>query len=249
MSGSKTRFGYSGGSDPPDPEETRAARTVFGHDAHLRVPADGDGDVPAPRFPVAPTPVPPVQSPVPPAWTPALPRDIEFADENPRRDRQRQRQGKSRLARFLGRWTKSGRFLSGSRMDADAALDVGIPRDTTGRNVLLVLLVALLTFAVTFAVVKLRQRPAAAPVPTQPAAAAVPLPAPPPAPPAAPAPVLQKAAAPTPPGPTPVPDMPPAAKGLGSPAPAARPQRPARPAGQSARPPEHLKHDLLPLGE
>jgi hypothetical protein len=250
MSGSKTRFGYSGGSDPPDPEEIRAARTVFGRDVHLR--ADGHGEVPAPCPPVAATPVPPAPSPAPPAWT-ALPRDIEFADENPHRHRQRH--GKSRLARFLGRWTKSGRFLSKSQLNADAADDVEIPRDTTGRNVLVVLLVALLAFAVTFAVVKLRQRPAAAPAaPTPPAAAATPTPATPPAPPAA-APVPPSATAPPPLAPTspptPVPDkpVPAAARGLGSPAPAARPRRPARLTGPSARPPEHLKNDLLPLGE
>ena len=51
---------------------------------------------------------------------------------------------KSRLARFLGRWTRGGHFQSRSRMSDSAILDdasdhnLDVPRDTAGRNVLLV---------------------------------------------------------------------------------------------------------------
>jgi hypothetical protein len=79
---------------------------------------------------------------------------------------------KSRLARFLGRWTRGGRFQSRSRMNDATRLDdpveddLELPRDTTGRNVLLVLVIAGLTFLITFAIVRIRQRHAAAsPVP------------------------------------------------------------------------------------
>lgn len=247
MSGSKTRVGFSGGSDPPDTEETRAARTVFGHEAHLRPPAE----VKPARFPVAPSPVPAD----PPAWSRTgrplpIPRDIEFADENPRRHQRppRERQGESRLARFLGRWTKSGRFLPKSRMNADAHEHLGIPRDTAGRNILLVLLVALLTFVLTFAVVKLRQHRATYPAaPTEPTPAAVPpprtlLPSSPVSPPTPPAP---PSLSPVPAAPaTPIPA---AAKGLGVRAPAARTQGPARTERALARPPDRLKSELLPL--
>ncbi len=82
--------------------------------------------------------------------------------------RSRQARGPSRLARFLGRWTPSGHFRPASRVrvparGGDDDLDLEIPRDRTGRHVLLVLLVALLTFLVTFALVRHRQRVAPSP--------------------------------------------------------------------------------------
>ena len=126
--------------------------------------------------------------------------------------------------------------------------DIEVPRDTTGRNVGLVVLAALLAFGITFAAVKLRHRmstPAPAP-PAQPAApptaAPAPIPAPPPS--ALPAsPVVAPAAhAPARAAPT----LDPAAKGLGAPAPTAR--KPAPKAQYQAEPPTHLKGELLPIG-
>ena len=172
MSGSKTRYGFAGGSDPPDAEESRSARTVLGHDVHLQMP----DSMPPPQFPRAPTPIPPApppQSPVP--ATCMLNTEDAFEDANPRRPPQSPRQ--SRLARFLGRWTDSGRFESRNRLGFDSGERLRLPRDTTARNVLVVLLVAALTFSVTFMVVKLHQRSR-----TNPPAASLP-PASPPVPP------------------------------------------------------------------
>jgi hypothetical protein len=239
MSGSKTRFGFAGGSEPPDSDEGRAARTVYGRDVHLQMPAGLE----PPRFPVAHPPVPTPPPAAPPLDRPPVP-EADFADENPRR--RRPRQGQSRLARFLGRWTQSGRFLSRSRLDLEGDEDLQIPRSTAGRNLLLVLLVALLAFLVTFAVVKLRQRPAAnRPTPVQPTAAATPSPAPtvpaaaPPAPREPPGPAVPSAPAAAPAKPIPA-----AAKGLGDPAaPAHRPPRAER---STAPPPAPPQHEPLP---
>jgi hypothetical protein len=163
----------------------------------------------------------------------------------------------SRLARFLGRWTRSGRFESRSRMDLDADEDLELPRDTTGRNVLLVLLVALLTFGLTFAIGKLRQRFAApdgliqtvAPpqVPPVPVPAAPAMPAAAPLAPAPTAPSQPPAQAGTPPAAPPAPATPAAAKGLGPLAPAPSPHKPERAGRIVAEPPAHLKGELLPL--
>jgi len=97
----------------------------------------------------------------------------------------------SRLARFLGRWTQSGRFVARSRPGTvdSASDDLELPRDPIGRQILLVLAVALLTFLVTVMVVKLRQHragQAAAPATGKVAPAPV---SPPTPPPSAPAPV------------------------------------------------------------
>ena len=249
MSGSKTKYGFTGGEDTPDPEEVRSARTVPGHDVHLQMPPDLE----PPQFPVARTPVPPepepLSSPSPRARaTPVRPtvRVDELDESDPRRRQHRPQP--SRLARFLGRWTKSGHFLSNSRMAMKKArTTIRIPRDATGRNVLLVLLVAFFTFIVTLSVVRMttirmRQNvmkpssPPAAPasVATQPA------------PPAALPPPLQTQplveVSPPPPDP-----VPPSAKGLGTSAQATGARR-AHHAGQPvARPPAHLKDELLPL--
>jgi hypothetical protein len=154
----------------------------------------------------------------------------------------------SRLARFLGRWTRSGRFESRSRMDLDADEDLELPRDTTGRNVLLVLLVALFTFGLTFAIVKVRQR-FAAPAPEGPAQTV----APPVAAPATPA-IVPVAPPPVPPAqppaqaaPTPAAPLAPAAKGLGTIAPAPSPRKPEHEGRIVAKPPAHLKGELLPF--
>jgi len=254
MGGSKTRFGFVGGSDPPDSEEHQSARTVFGHDIHLQLPP---GFTP-PRPPGSPTPLPP---PARTPWTAAAPVPIPVSEQESTSRVPRGRPSRpspSRLARFLGYWTGSGRFISKSRLDLEAGEDVELPRDTTGRNVLLVLLVAGLTFGATFAIVKLRQRhsgtapeppapamapPQAAPVATPPAAAAPPAavaPAPVIPPPAA----LPAASASA--QPVLLPPVP-AAKGLGGGALSPKPHKPERSSRLLAAPPAHLKGELLPL--
>jgi hypothetical protein len=254
MAGAKTRFGFMGGSDPPDAEGPQSARTVYGHDIHLQLPP---GFVP-PRPPGSPTPL----SPAPARWTPSAPVRAPMAEQestNPIPTRAPARPRQSRLARFLGRWTRSGRFESRSRMDLDADEDLELPRDTTGRNVLLVLLVALLAFGLTFAIVKLRQRFAAPALegPAQTVAPPLAPPVPVPAAPASPA-AVPVAPAPTPPaqppaqaGPTPAappaPATPAAAKGLGPLAPAPGPRKPERAGPIVAEPPAHLKGELLPF--
>jgi hypothetical protein len=246
MSGSKTRFGFQGGSDPPDPEESRAARTVFGHDIHLQVPP---GFTP-PQAPLPPTPIPPA----PPPWSPVRPPNVvlppdlaeNLAEDRPPDRRLRPRQ--SRLARFLGRWTRSGHFQPQSRMEAGDLDDLQVPRDTAGRNLLLVVLVALSAFGITFAVVRLRHRLTAPASVAPPQAVAqpaqTPVAAPPPASPALPQPSLPVA---------------PAARGLGPvPARTAAGRKPAakehpatnrgsRAEPNAAEPPAHLKGELLPL--
>ncbi len=165
MAGAKTRFGFQGGSDPPGGDEPQSARTVYGHDIHLQLPAGFT----APRPPGHHAPV----SPAPPARPTALagPAVVPVAAVNAGSTERCLRPNESRLARFLGRWTRSGRFLSPSRIGLETDEPLDLPRDTTLRNVLLVLLAALLAFGVTFAAVTLRARwsaaPPAAPVPAQ----------------------------------------------------------------------------------
>jgi hypothetical protein len=261
MAGAKTRFGFHGGSEPPDDEESRSARTVFGHDVHLQLPP-GFSD---PRPPASPTPPPP-----PPAWPSATATgavvpacEAPNATSTERRTRPRP----SRLARFLGRWTRSGRFEARSRMRTEvygeaAGGDLDVPRDTTGRNVLLVVLAALLAFGITFAAVKIRHRLSAPPpaLPGQttvlPAKSTATSPTPPSSPPSIPA-AASTTARPATTAPTPAasaavpavnaaPAQDPAARGLGVPPPAAR--RPAAKARQRVEPPAHLKGELLPIG-
>ena len=270
MAGSKTRFGFVGnGGEPPDDDEPRAARTVIGHDIHLQMPA---GFAP-PRPPGSPTPLPPVpfvRPPLPsvPVMAP-LPEQITESVRARRTNRPR----KSRLARFLGHWTKSGRFESSSRMDNSSRMDdvsdddLEVPRDTTGRNVLLVLIVALLTFLVTFALVKMRQRYAStrppssqlvvetrldrqpgppSPTPPMPASAhptgqAPPAAGSPPAPPRSSPPVL---------APTPAAAAATARRIPGldtTPKADPHPRKPQRPVSYAAEPPDHLKGELLPI--
>jgi hypothetical protein len=81
--------------------------------------------------------------------------------------RARPQERHSRLARFLGRWTQSGRFVSDSRAPArnQREEDMEVPRDPLGRNVLLVLVVASVTFLLTLVAVKARQHFADKPAP------------------------------------------------------------------------------------
>jgi hypothetical protein len=279
MAGSKTRFGFFGnGEEPPDAGESGAARTVIGHDIHLQKlpsgfakPSAQPSLTPLPPTPVPRTPLPraPILAPMPEVTT------------DPVAVRRPYRPQKSRFARFLGRWTTGGHFRPRSRMGNSAILadpdaqDLELPRETAGRNVLLVFVIAALTFAITFAIVKIRQRyatPASgaqvveprlepAPLPAMPAPALVPaaLPATP-----APAekPMLLGTPAPATAAPSAPPSRPRAQATLPSPRQAATARLPAAVPGASggtlphkrvrvetpaAEPPEHLKGELLPL--
>jgi hypothetical protein len=234
MAGSKTRFGFFGnGEEPPDSGESGAARTVIGHDIHLQKLPSGYArpSAQASLTPLPPTPVPRTPLPRAPVLAP-MPEVIteSVAVRRPYRPQ------KSRLARFLGRWTTGGHFRPRSRMgdatildDADDD-DLRLPRDTTGRNVLLVLVIALLTFLITFAIVKIRQRyatqePAPGVQVLEPRAEPAPLPQ-------MPAPAMAPPAAPVPPAPAEKPIL------LGTPTPptVAPPVNPPRPRAQAALP-------------
>jgi hypothetical protein len=186
---------------------------------------------------------------------------------------------KSRLARILGRWTTGGHFQSRSRMGDSTRLDdpddddLELPRDTTGRNALLVLVIAALTFLFTFAIVRLRQRhPGSPPVPgmrgAENQAAPLPLPqkpapiAPGPVQPATPAPPEKPLLLGTPPAAMPLSDhaltLPPSPSrpatvptrtvGL-APKNTQHPSKAARADTSAVELPEHLKGELLPLGK
>jgi hypothetical protein len=167
MAGSKTRFGFLGnGDEPPDSGESGAARTIIGHDIHLPKLPSGFAQ-PGPL--VSPTPIPAARIPYapPPPAAVRVPMSEVITESVP--VRRYYKPQKSRLARFLGHWTRGGHFQSRSRMGDSTILDdpgddnLDVPRDTAGRNVLLVLVIAALTFLVTFAIVKIRQRYAVAP--------------------------------------------------------------------------------------
>jgi hypothetical protein len=173
MSGAKTRFGFAGdGSEPPDSDEARGARTIIGRDIHLPMPPSfappaGPTSEPSPAAKIAPTPQAPAMSRT------AIPGPLtdEITAELP--SRRPRPQGKSRLARFIGRWTKSGRFVSESRGPGKGDYDnLEIPRDPLARNVVLVLVVALVTFLLTLLGVKARQHLAGKPSPPSAPAAA-----------------------------------------------------------------------------
>ena len=279
MAASKTRFGFFGnGDEPPESGDHGAARTVIGHDIHLQNLPDGFVTPKSPGSPV-PMPIPPtsvLRTPLPPSAVMAHMPEVITESVPVRRAYRPQ---KSRLARFLGRWTTGGHFRSRSRMDATLLDDPGdddveFPRDTTGRNVLLVLVIAALTFLVTFALVKTRQRYAVAPPVTgtqapgrQAARQPLPQPAPivparvvPVAPPERPA-LLGTPSAAVPPADHPrfLPhaEPPSPAKPVTVPSPSGSSAPPKHPpsARKGARPdpaldlPEHLRGELLPLGQ
>jgi hypothetical protein len=159
MSGAKTRFGFAGdGSEPPDSDEARGARTIIGRDIHLPLrPGLASGGNPA-SDPYPAARVPPTPTPQAPASRSAIP---SYLTEEPTAElpsRRPRAQGKSRLARFLGRWTDSGRFVSEGRGPGAGGYDnLETPRDPLARNVVLVLVVALVTFVLTLLGVKARQ--------------------------------------------------------------------------------------------
>ena len=264
MAGSKTRFGFTGdGSEPPDSDEARSARTIIGHDAHLRLPPGFALPKPPPPPPPSP-PSPPVFPPPPQGAQVAAPMPEEITESIP--GRRPRRLHTSRLARFLGRWTESGRFESRRSLGDSRDDGLEIPRETTGRNVVLVVAVALLTFLLAFAVTKIRQHFAhPGPPATEPssAAPALPAPSPAPAPPPAAAPVPTPPATPVPvpasrsaPAPVPPPPAPPPASVASPPSrtPAGAAAKPAASAHKSssrsaplAAPPLHLSDQLMPI--
>jgi len=147
---------------------------MIGRDIHLPVapgftPPGNPTSEPYPAARGAPTPHAAV--PMPRSAIPSH-LDEEATAELP--SRSPKPQGQSRLARFIGRWTESGRFVSESRGPGRGADDkLEIPRDPLARNVVLVLAVALLTFLLTLFGVKARQHFTSKPTsPSAPAATA-----------------------------------------------------------------------------
>lgn len=138
---------------------------MIGHDIHLPMP---QGFAPPSPPATAPSPATRVARTPTPLSQPAIPSHLteEITAELPSRRRAPQGQGRSRLARFLGRWTRSGRFVSDSRSPDEASdAPIDIPRDPLARNVALVLVVALTTFLLTLFGVKARQHLANKPSP------------------------------------------------------------------------------------
>jgi hypothetical protein len=151
MSGSKTRPGFFSGGEPPatKPDEEpspRAARTVIGHEIHLRTPL-----VPSPETEAPPPPRPTTSGGVPEPIT------DETTEELPPRP---SHSGKSKfpaLARLFGRWTTGGGFLSRSHM-SDGADDLPrVPRDAWVSRVAIFAMAALLSFLVALAVLKVHK--------------------------------------------------------------------------------------------
>ncbi len=268
MAGSKTRFGFLGnGDEPPDSGDPKAARTIIGHDIHLPKLPSGF-EQPSPHLP--PTPLAPARIAYPRSRPAAVLAPMTEVITESVAVRRHYKPQQSRLARFLGRWTRSGHFQSRSRM-GDSQADSGddgldVPHDTAGRNVLLVLVIAALTFLITFAIVKARQRYAAVPsVPgTQVAEPPTVSQSPRPVVPASVAPAVALPPAPTAPEkpmllgtPTSRAVAPPAGRPQAQPAPHATARTATKPVPRKAvaRPdsttfelPDHLKGELLPLG-
>jgi hypothetical protein len=162
MSGSKTHPGFFGGSEPPasksDEEASpRAARTVIGHEIHLRAQ-----QVPGPAGKLPPNPHAETSEGVPQAIT------DETTDQLPARPSHTGKSGFPALARLFGRWTTGGGFLSRSRMSAGDDDVPKVPRDAWASRVVIFVAAAIFSFLVALAVLKLHQcseagsRPAAA---------------------------------------------------------------------------------------
>ena len=149
MAGSNTRPGFCGGDEPPplNPEEDsspRAARTVLGHEIHLRAR-------PKPLPTAVALSVP--QSPV------GVPESVtdEKTEEVPRRP---SHSGKSKLpalARLFGRWTTGGGFLSRSGMFRADDDSLNVPRDPWVSRVAMFVVAAILSFLVALAVLKVHR--------------------------------------------------------------------------------------------
>jgi hypothetical protein len=253
MPGSKTRPGFFAGGEPPasKPDEDpspRAARTVIGHEMHLRTPL-----APRPAAQAAPLPV---ETSVPEPIT------DETTDQLPPRP---SHTGKSKFpafARLLGRWTTGGGFLSRSGMFGGTDDLPRVPRDPWVSRVAIFMVAALFSFLVALAVLKLHRcsEPGSPPLGTTPTSTT----------PAPPAPTTAEAApAPPPPPPAP-PSLPSAAAASDVPFAqprAVRPKATRQPAprtvspssrtapaergsfrGQRGLPPTKAADSLLPLG-
>lgn len=158
MSGSKTRFGFSGAHEPSHvegqaPEVPRAARTFIGHETHR--PGEVAPPKAAPKIEVegaATTLIGPVMS-VPPGVPEAVMQE-EFTERVPGRGRHT---GKSRfpaIARLFGRWTTGGHFRSGGGAPDDGTLPE-IPRNLWASRIVIFLGAALLSFLIALAAMKL----------------------------------------------------------------------------------------------
>ncbi len=154
MPGSKTRFGFSGTSEPLPPEgdapdAPRAARTIMGHETHR--PGEVAAPVQAPKVEVQAVTAPPAEPKA------AVPEPVLREDVTERVLDRHRHTGKSKfpaIARLLGRWTTGGGFLSRSRMFAsDEALPT-LPRNVWPSRIAIFLGAALLSFLIALAVMK-----------------------------------------------------------------------------------------------
>jgi hypothetical protein len=225
MSGSKTRPGFSGGDEPPpsDPEadaSPRPARTMIGHEIHLRAPSDPGPAAGVPPIPreevlarVPPTPREEARASVPEAVT------DETTEELPLRP---SHTGKTRfpaLARLFGRWTTGGGFLSRSRMSGTDDEPLNVPREAWASRVAIFAVAGLVSFLVALAVLKVHHCRTSAPGPSAAGQVSVP--------PAPPAPAADRAA----PAVLPVPSVP-----AGPPAAASQPSAATAPVVPIAQP-------------
>jgi hypothetical protein len=227
MSGSKTRLGFSGGSEPPpsDPKgeiSPRAARTMIGHEIHLRAPPDLRPAAGVPETPrqeaLADEPGTPRQEAL--AGTPATPLGEarasvpetaidEITEELPLRPSHTGKTKFPALARLFGRWTTGGSFLSRSRMSGIDGDLLNVPREAWVSRVAIFAVAGLLSFLVALAALKVHQCNTPAPPPSVTGQASV-TPAPP-LPPAAGATPAVLPEPPAPPGPAAAAVPPPAA--------------------------------------
>jgi hypothetical protein len=155
MSGQKTILGFSSSKDdPPKPNEALAARTVIGREVHL------------PERNLGPTNDQPIDRPAIYEQTQEQPSVIptplpeETTVPVVRSSMRPSHTGKSRfpaIARFFGRWTTGGSFLSKSQLDANEEL---VPAQTKGvRTILLVSVIAVLSFLIVWFLVQFTSRP------------------------------------------------------------------------------------------
>jgi hypothetical protein len=150
MSGSKTRFGFSGANEPlpphsPAPNPPQVSRTIIGRETHR--PGAG------PQKKIE------VQATRPSEPKSGVPESVIREDKTERVfDRGRRPTGKSKfppIARLLGRWTTGGGFLSRSRMLASDETLPAIPRNVWPSRIAIFLGAAVLSFLIALAVIKI----------------------------------------------------------------------------------------------
>lgn len=183
MSGSKTRLGFSGGDEPPPSDSEgeaspRAARTMIGHDIHLRAPLNLRPAGSAPLTPRQGTPARVPETPRQEALG-GVPEAItdDTTEELPARPSHSGKTKFPALARLFGRWTTGGRFLSRSRMSGSDDDFSDVPREAWVSRAGVFLLAAVFSFLVALAVLKLHRCSTAASgpsVPTQVSATSAP---------------------------------------------------------------------------